>query len=45
LITPTKKVKKGPDHSPLPSGKVRYRVGLSKKHKIEPLLKINPKKK
>ena len=32
---------KGPDkHSPLNSGKVKYRVGLSKRARIEPLLKI-----
>jgi hypothetical protein len=39
--TPTKDWKKGPDqHSPLQSGKVPYRVGLSKKMRIAPLLKI-----
>lgn len=38
--TPQKPVK-GPDkHSPLASGKVAYRVGLSKKARIEPLLRI-----
>ncbi|KAL9104802.1 MAG: hypothetical protein Q9163_000300 [Psora crenata] len=32
---------KGPDkHSPLGSGKIAYRVGLSKKARIEPLLRI-----
>lgn len=32
---------KGPDkHSPLQSGKVRYRVGLSKRARIEPLLRV-----
>ncbi len=36
--------KKGPDkHSPLQSGKVRYRVGLSKKARIAPLLRVVPK--
>lgn len=39
--TPTKEAKKGPDqHSPLQSGKVPYRVGLSKRTRIAPLLKI-----
>ncbi len=39
--TPTKDSKKGPDqHSPLPNGKVPYRVGLSKKTRIAPLLKM-----
>lgn len=39
--TPQKKAPKGPDkHSPLNSGKVPYRVGLSKKARIEPLLRI-----
>lgn len=39
--TPTKDSKKGPDqHSPLQSGKVPYRVGLSKKTRIAPLLKM-----
>ena len=37
--TPQKQ--KGPDkHSPLQSGKVRYRVGLSKRARIEPLLRV-----
>ena len=32
---------KGPDkHSPLNSGKVKFRVGLSKRARIEPLLKV-----
>lgn len=35
------KISKGPDkHSPLNSGKVPYRVGLSKRARIEPLLRI-----
>lgn len=39
--TPRKSASKGPDkHSPLNSGKVRFRVGLSKRARIEPLLKI-----
>jgi hypothetical protein len=39
--TPTKDSKKGPDqHSPLQSGKVPYRVGLSKRTRIAPLLKM-----
>jgi hypothetical protein len=39
--TPSKDSKKGPDqHSPLQSGKMPYRVGLSKKTRIAPLLKI-----
>jgi hypothetical protein len=39
--TPTKDSKKGPDqHSPLQSGKVPYRIGLSKKTRIAPLLKM-----
>jgi hypothetical protein len=39
--TPRKAPQKGPDkHSPLNSGKVPYRVGLSKRAKIEPLLRI-----
>lgn len=39
--TPTKDLKKGLDqHSPLQSGKVPYRVGLSKKTRIAPLLKM-----
>jgi hypothetical protein len=42
--TPTKREvdkEKGPDkHSPLQSGKVPYRVGLSRRMRIEPLLKI-----
>lgn len=40
LVTPTKNIKKGQDHSPLPNSKVPYRVGLSKKTKIAPLLKM-----
>ena len=40
LQTPQKQREKGPDkHSPLNSGKVAYRVGLSKKQRIEPLLR------
>ena len=40
LQTPQKQGKKGPDkHSPLNSGKVAYRVGLSKNARIEPLLR------
>lgn len=40
LQTPQKLIK-GPDkHSPLASSKVAYRVGLSKKARIEPLLRI-----
>ena len=39
--TPPNQAQKGPDkHSPLNSGKVPYRVGLSKKARIEPLLKV-----
>ena len=39
--TPQKPAPKGPDkHSPLNSGKVPYRVGLSKKARIEPLLRV-----
>jgi hypothetical protein len=39
--TPTQDSKKGPtQHSPLQSGKVAYRVGLSKKTRIAPLLKM-----
>ena len=39
--TPIKDAKKGPDqHSPLQRGMVPYRVGLSKKTRIAPLLKI-----
>jgi len=39
--TPRKAPQKGPDkHSPLNSGKVPYRVGLSKRARIEPLLRI-----
>lgn len=42
LQTPPKTVPaKGPDkHSPISSGKVAYRVGLSKRARIEPLLRI-----
>ncbi len=41
LQTPKRPAKKGPDkHSPLNSGKVPYRVGLSKRARIEPLLRI-----
>ena len=39
--TPKREAKKGPDqHSPLQSGKIAYRVGLSKKTRIAPLLKV-----
>lgn len=39
--TPPKPASKGPDkHSPLNSSKVGYRVGLSKRARIEPLLRI-----
>ncbi|MCJ1402854.1 hypothetical protein MMC11_006075 [Xylographa trunciseda] len=39
--TPRKTVVKGPGkHSPLNTGKVPYRVGLSKRARIEPLLRI-----
>lgn len=39
--TPRKNSKKGPDqHSPLQSGKMPYRIGLSKRTRIAPLLKI-----
>lgn len=39
--TPQKTANKGPDkHSPLNSGKIKYRVGLSKRQRIQPLLKI-----
>lgn len=38
---PSKAGPKGPDkHSPINSGKVAYRVGLSKRARIEPLLRI-----
>jgi hypothetical protein len=41
MHTPTRDTKKGPDqHSPLQSGKVPYRVGLSKRTRIAPLLKM-----
>jgi hypothetical protein len=41
LTTPTRATKKGPSqHSPLPSGKVPYRVGLSKRSRIAPLLRV-----
>lgn len=41
LQTPQKAAPKGPDkHSPLHSGKVPYRVGLSKRARIEPLLRV-----
>ena len=39
--TPKKPVAKGPGkHSPLNTGKVPYRVGLSKRARIEPLLRV-----
>jgi hypothetical protein len=39
--TPTPEAKRGPtEHSPLQCSKVSYRVGLSKKMRIAPLLKI-----
>jgi hypothetical protein len=39
--TPTKDAKKGAEqHSPLQNGRVPYRVGLSKRTRIAPLLKI-----
>ncbi|KAA6406789.1 MAG: hypothetical protein FRX48_09513 [Lasallia pustulata] len=39
--TPEKRGAKGPDkHSPLNSGKVPYRVGLSRRARIEPLLRV-----
>lgn len=39
--TPQKAPPRGPDkHSPLNSGKVPYRVGLSRRARIEPLLRI-----
>ena len=39
--TPNEPSSKGPDrHSPLNGGKVGYRVGLSKRARIEPLLRI-----
>ena len=38
---PTTRAPKGPDkHSPISSGKVAYRVGLSKRARIAPLLRI-----
>lgn len=42
LQTPPKTVPaKGPDkHSPISSGKVAYRIGLSKRARIEPLLRV-----
>ncbi|KAI9873130.1 MAG: hypothetical protein M1830_000793 [Pleopsidium flavum] len=41
IQTPQKGPQKGPDkHSPLNNGKVPYRVGLSKRARIEPLLRI-----
>lgn len=43
--TPPKSASTGPDkHSPLNSSKVAYRVGLSKRARIEPLLRIVRKK-
>ncbi|MCJ1395551.1 hypothetical protein MMC18_008437 [Xylographa bjoerkii] len=39
--TPKKTIHKGPGkHSPLNTGKVPYRVGLSKRARIEPLLRV-----
>ena len=39
--TPKKQTSKGPTkHSPLNTGKIQYRVGLSKRVRIEPLLKV-----
>lgn len=39
--TPKKQQSKGPTkHSPLNTGKIQYRVGLSKRVRIEPLLKV-----
>lgn len=39
--TPKKQLPKGPNkHSPLNTGKIQYRVGLSKRVRIEPLLKV-----
>ncbi|MCJ1246459.1 hypothetical protein MMC30_003666 [Trapelia coarctata] len=39
--TPKKQPSKGPTkHSPLNTGKIQYRVGLSKRMRIEPLLKV-----
>lgn len=38
--TPIKPVKAADHHSPLQSGKVPYRVGLSRRNRIAPLLKV-----
>jgi len=39
--TPKKEASKGPNkHSPLNTSRIRYRVGLSKRVRIEPLLKV-----
>lgn len=41
IQTPKREAKRGPDqHSPLQSGRIAYRVGLSKKTRIAPLLKV-----
>ena len=38
--TPTKATNPPESHSPIPRGKISYRVGLSKRNRIAPLLKI-----
>lgn len=44
LKTPDKRIEKGPDkHSPLNTGKVSFRVGLSRKGRVPSLLKVKPK--
>ena len=41
ICTPQKPQQKGPDkHSPLNNSKISYRVGLSKRARIEPLLRV-----
>ncbi|KAI5858027.1 hypothetical protein BZA05DRAFT_385633 [Tricharina praecox] len=44
-VTPETSKKKKQLHSPLKSGKVPYRVGLSKRARIEPLLSVRPREK
>ncbi|KAF2120464.1 hypothetical protein BDV96DRAFT_564884 [Lophiotrema nucula] len=41
--TPQKQLKAGTPHSPLSKGKVTYRVGLSKRARIAPLLRVMKK--
>jgi len=44
-LSPDSSKKKQQQHSPLKSGKVPYRVGLSKRARIEPLLSVRPREK